>query len=428
MRQANSTIKGYLYQFNKSIYEILTSDDQANITLEGVIEDIDVQMPNAISTIQCKYHEYSKFTISNIAEPVLEMICHFNECSALGKETKYILFAHYSENVDTIDRDKFKSFITSTESKEIQLDFFHKIFTITNEEILYLANKEKKSKEDKDKILSYYKSNKSNLTLCVNLDKFWNCFKYEKAESFEELKEKVIQKLCEITNDCDKAKNLYYPNAFSMVAEISSKSQLADRTIYKANFIKSLCEKESILITKWLLAAMDKNKILKTKKEYLLNQFRLNTTIRAFVFSAQFIEKNVNDILPFIQEYLAKYYRKPKLHKQPVFIFDDAEIVRNIILGLHKYQKVVNSGLIANSFVSDSFINNTDCSPSFVCKIASLQNIDVAILEACRVDKVYVIGKVNKSLDSTNFFLENIEIDTINELRYLVNLINRMEA
>lgn len=34
MRQANSTIKGYLYQFNKSIYEILTSDDQATITLE----------------------------------------------------------------------------------------------------------------------------------------------------------------------------------------------------------------------------------------------------------------------------------------------------------------------------------------------------------------------------------------------------------
>lgn len=428
MRQANSTIKGYLYQFNKSIYEILTSDDQATITLEGVIEDIDVQMPNAISTIQCKYHEDSKFTISNIAEPVLEMICHFNECSALGKETKYILFAHYSENVDAIDKDKFKSFITSTTSKEIQLDFFHKIFTITDEEILHLANKEKKSKDDKDKILNYYKSNKSNLTLCVNLDDFWNCFKYEKAESFESLKENVIQKLCEIISDSDKAKNLYYPNAFSMVAELSSKSELADRTICKANFIKSLREKESILITKWLLAATDKGKILKRKKEYLSNQFGLNTTIRAFVFSAQYIEKNTDTILPFIQEYLAKYFRKPRLHKQPLFIFDNAEIVQNIILGLHKYQKAVNSGLIGNSFVADSFINNTDCSPNFVCKVASLQNIDMGILEACKVNQVYVIGNINKSLNSTNCFSEKIEIDTIDELRYLVNLIKRMEA
>lgn len=62
MRQANSTIKGYLYQFNKSIFEILSADDEASITLEGVIEDIDIQLPNATSTIQCKYHEDAKFT------------------------------------------------------------------------------------------------------------------------------------------------------------------------------------------------------------------------------------------------------------------------------------------------------------------------------------------------------------------------------
>ena len=44
MRQADSTIKGYLYQFNKSIYEILQAEDDTKITLEGVIEDIDIQV------------------------------------------------------------------------------------------------------------------------------------------------------------------------------------------------------------------------------------------------------------------------------------------------------------------------------------------------------------------------------------------------
>ena len=43
MRQADSTIKGYLYQFNKSILEILKAEDDDIITLEGVIEDIDIQ-------------------------------------------------------------------------------------------------------------------------------------------------------------------------------------------------------------------------------------------------------------------------------------------------------------------------------------------------------------------------------------------------
>ena len=51
MRQANSTIKGYLYQFNKSIFEILNANDNDSIILEGVIEDIDIQKTNSIATI-----------------------------------------------------------------------------------------------------------------------------------------------------------------------------------------------------------------------------------------------------------------------------------------------------------------------------------------------------------------------------------------
>ena len=44
MRQADSTIKGYLYQFNKSIDAILDSNDDVPVVLEGVIEDIDVHI------------------------------------------------------------------------------------------------------------------------------------------------------------------------------------------------------------------------------------------------------------------------------------------------------------------------------------------------------------------------------------------------
>ena len=102
MRQANSTIKGFLYQFNKSIFEILNADDAASVTLEGVIEDIDIELPNVTSTIQCKYHEDSKFTISSVAAPIMEMVCHYNECVALGKNTQYILYAHY---IDTMILD-----------------------------------------------------------------------------------------------------------------------------------------------------------------------------------------------------------------------------------------------------------------------------------------------------------------------------------
>ena len=314
MRQANSTIKGYLYQFNKSILEILSADDEASITLEGVIEDIDIQLPNSTSTIQCKYHEDAKFTMSSVVAPILEMICHYNECVALGKSTKYILFAHYAENVDQIDTDAFEKHISSTTSKELQLSYFHKIYIIPDASILNLANKPKKSKEDKIKILDYYKSNRSSLRLCLDLSKFWECFEYVQAEEFEELKEKVIEKLCEQT-DRQTAEDLFYPNAFSMVANLSSKPEISSRTVDKQSFVEELKSKESVLITKWMLAGLDKKKILQAKKRHLSASFSLNTTIRAFVFSERFHTANEDKMIPFIQEYIAKYYKKKTLQR-----------------------------------------------------------------------------------------------------------------
>jgi hypothetical protein len=428
MRQANSTIKGYLYQFNKSILEILSADDEASIILEGVIEDIDIKLPNATSTIQCKYHEDFKFTMSSVAAPILEMICHYNECVALGKSTQYVLYAHFGENIEKIDTAAFENHISTTTSKELQLSYFHKIYTISDVSILELANKSKKSEGDKEKILKYYSLNRYSLKFCFEWSKFWDCFKYVPAEEFEELKEKVIGKLGEQT-DRKTAEDLYYPNAFSMVANISAKPEISERTIDKKTFLEELKSKESVLITKWMLIGLDKKKILQAKKQHLSNLFSLNTAIRAFVFSAQFHSSNEDKIIPFIQEYIAKYYKKKTLQRPPLFIFENgSDIIQKVILGLHKYQKSVNSGFVGNVFMADSFINNTDCSAEFVCKVASLQNINVRILESCNVNQLYIIGNVGTELSSSNYYAEQIEVEEINELRYLVNLDKNLEV
>lgn len=54
-RSATNTIKGYFYQFDNTILEILNkSDDSAHIVIEGV-EDIDVETEYEKLAIQCKY-------------------------------------------------------------------------------------------------------------------------------------------------------------------------------------------------------------------------------------------------------------------------------------------------------------------------------------------------------------------------------------
>jgi len=429
MRQADSTIRGYLYQFNKSIYEILQSNDDETITLEGVIEDIDIQSPTSTTTIQCKYHEDKKYMISGVAVPILEMLCHYYECKVLGKSVSYILYAHYEENIDSIAMNAFSDFLSTTNDKEIQVKYFHRIYTIPDDKILAIAMKPQKKKEEKQALLSYYKDHRDLLTLKVPIENFWKLFRYEPAERFDELKENIIAQFEKIV-DLDTAKSLYYPNAFSFVANLSAKSNFQDRIVSKAQMLTYLSAQKSVLLNKWTLAAMDKEKVLKDKKKYLSGYFAGNADVRAFVFSDEFLKANKNDVIPFFIEYLNKYFKKPQLQRQPIFVFgnNNSTLQQIILLQLYNYQKTVNYGTIGECFSEDSFVNNTNCPSDFTCKMTLERNISTSLLERCRVNQLYIIGKAEDKFNSLNYFVETLDIENVKELKYLVGLSRKLET
>lgn len=97
-RYANSTIKGFLYQFEKTLNTILTTpDEESEITVEG-IEDIDVNDTAGVQQlIQCKYHEQlEKFTLSNIEKPILQMLEHWGS-SSQSSNISYVLFCYFPD-------------------------------------------------------------------------------------------------------------------------------------------------------------------------------------------------------------------------------------------------------------------------------------------------------------------------------------------
>lgn len=430
MRQADSTIKGYLYQFNKSIDEILSSADNDVITVEGVIEDIDIQSPSGTTTIQCKYHEDSKYQISSVAPPILEMLCHYCESAYLGRSVSYVLYAYYSDNVDKVDMASFVDFLQSTKDKDILCKYFHRIYTIPDTKILNIANKQKKNKGEKEDLINYYKSNRTSLSMRVNISDFWHTFTYVKAKQFDILKEEVVQQLSAIS-DRDTALSLFYPNAFSVIASMSAKNDIAERKITKAALITILKEHKSLLINRWTLEALGKEKILKAKRRYLSSHFSSNADIRAFVFTDTFLDRNANETIALIHEYLNKYFKKPKLQKPPIFVFGSkhSDLMQSALIELYKYQRSVNTGFVGNTFVEDSFIYNRNCPPDFSCKMAVLKNITVNTLEQCQVNQVYIIGK-NESggLHSVNFYTEELDVADINAVRYLIALSTTLEA
>ena len=158
--------------------------------------------------------------------------------------------------------------------------------------------------------------------------------------------------------------------------------------------------------------------------------FSSNPDIRAFVFSDDFLDNVDETVIGFIQEYLNKYFKKPKLQKPPIFIFGNnhSSLMQMTLLELYKYQKSVNTGMIGNTFVADSFVNNKNCSPDFVCKMALLENITIDILERCKVNQLYVIGTINESLNSVNYSIEELGVPNINTIKYLVGLSKTLEV
>ncbi len=429
MRQADSTIKGYLYQFNKSIEEILLADDVTLITVEGVIEDIDIQTSNSMATIQCKYHEDQTYQVSSVAKPILEMLCHFNNCAALGQCVEYVLYAYFKENTNEVDMNDFISFLESTQNKELILKYFHHIYTIPDLNILNIANKEKKKKTEKELILDYYKAKRQSLKLKVDISSFWSHFTYIQADQFDMLKEKIIGELKKIV-DSDTANNLYYPNAFSIISELSSKQTPAERTITRKILLEKLAEEKSVLMTRWALEATNRKQLLKNKRTHLSGLFATNPDIRAFVFTDDFLATNKDEMITMIQQYLAKYYKKPKLQKPPLFIFGKAyeQAAQNAIIGLYKYQQAVNTGIVGGIFMADSFVANTDCASNFKCKITSLCNVDDALLERCHVNQLFWIGNFPIPLKSTQFIRELLDVQDVHTLKYLFGLEKTLEV
>lgn len=226
------------------------------------------------------------------------------------------------------------------------------------------------------------------------------------------------------------SKSTVYPNSFSFVANCSAKSDVRDRIVSKAQLLAYLSTQKSVLLNRWTLAAMDQEKVLKDKKKYLSGYFAGNTDIRAFIFSDEFLEANKDNILPFLIEYLNKYFKKPRLHRQPIFIFgnNNSTLQQSVLLGLYQYQKPVNYGTIGECFSEDSFVNNTTCPPNFTCKITLEKNISANLLERCQVNQLYVIGKMEDRFNSPNYFVETLDVKNVNALRYLVGLSRKLEV
>lgn len=170
-------------------------------------------------------------------------------------------------------------------------------------------------------IIHQYIETQGDKILKINVDDFINKIEVFSAPSYDSLSEKIIQLIVNDGHNYDDAINLFYPNFFYKVATISSNPNQKDRIIKCLPFKNEVYSLKSLLSTNWLKTLYPLEKYIKVIKNNLKLRLQNNSSIKAIYFD---ISKYSNlDVASFIVDYIAKYNKKPKLNKCPLFIIED---------------------------------------------------------------------------------------------------------
>jgi hypothetical protein len=400
-RTADYTIQGFLYQFNKTLLEILKSPDDSTIKIEGIVEDIEVHTTSDIEAIQCKYHEtQDKFSLSTIYKPLLQMMQHFHLNN--NKRIKYKLFCHFP------------------------LDPSIKI-EITK------ADLEKTLKTENQQFKKYVEE----LSGKVNLDDFLKQFSIEIGSSLEDLTKEIHLLLEQLGIPSDDIEILAYPNAIQHIAELSIKHTPEERQTTRQKTIKLLKDIKRTAISKWTLALKSRNKILKEKRSQLKQNLDKNSRLRYLIVDPGEIENFEDDFILFIQDYQEKYHFKPAHIQTPTLcLLSSLDKTKEVQLRLEMKGIKCHDGIIAgikfdeSRFFKDPIIKRpkgAEMQREFDLRIICGDNA-IQTLNNKKADDIFVIANsIPDGLDTRDVNIEILSTRSLQEIKYMMGISHAFE-
>lgn len=300
-RDAVSTIRGYFYQFDYSILQVLKlENDSDTICIEG-IEDVDVNDENNITLHQCKCYEGTEYNHSEIKAALEWMLKHFADNK--DRDYKYYLYGVYKSG-----QHKLPHFIDVEFAKK---NFFTKKHR--NAPIEYLYQQLNLSDDDITLFLQ-------KLTIDIN------------AVGLEMQGKAVREELCKALDCKIQQIELYYCNALSIIRRLATQTDLSDRIISRSQFIQEIKDVDNQFEV-WLLHKNGSANFAKAiKKKYFNNELNISPYDRFFI-----IECNKNTsivelktILLRISNKYSKLSQRAKPKFCPYFCFyglDDTKLL-----------------------------------------------------------------------------------------------------
>lgn len=283
-REAISTIKGYYYQYDYFILQLLQIQDDKSVRIEG-IEDVDILSSSSTEAVQCKYYDGTSCNPSTVAKAIRPMLRHF----AKNKDAKltYTLYGHYSSGEDSIPLPLTVEYVKS------------KFFTYTENQARHVLHEELGISDD-------------------DLEKFIKRLKIQlHADTYESQIETIIDCIQrEICCSEFEARYFYYNNAVAFVKDVATNRTPEARTITKRRFLEKIKTKRA-LFDRWYIEYVSFEKYYKETRKFFFSHMNVSPKQRFFLIEC---DASIDDagIVDLVMRITGKWSRLSSREKNPV--------------------------------------------------------------------------------------------------------------
>jgi hypothetical protein len=361
-RVAVSPMKGYFYQIDHYILQLLRlSNTTDSVRIEG-IEDVDITMADETTAIQCKYYAGTEYNHSVIAKPICLMLKHFlDKQNESNDGFKYVLYGYYKSGQnklpDTIDLLFFrKNFMTSSTRKLFgSLD-------IQDDQINKFVN---------------------SLTININ------------ALSYEEQERQVIDMLKKQFNCSDfEAEYCYYSNALYEVRTLATNTNESMRDITKADFLSKI-NKKDILLNSWLREKKGIEKYCKTIRKEFFSHFNISPYERFFLIDCDSLitDIEIKTVIMEISKNWSKLSKREKNTFCPYVFLHNIAVERLVCI-----KKLLQSDNV--TFLDGHDFDGADFSVKSILKRAAhTNNISLKIINKKEyIDNILEAGETTREI------------------------------
>lgn len=257
-RSADATILGYFYQFDHSIFQVLSlASNSSTMVVEGV-EDVDLTENDQTLFIQCKYYRGSDYNHSIIKEAVIAMLKHFaaKGCPTDGS-LRYRLYGHYKSGQDKLPSPYDigflkKHFLTFAKTGKDDIKTTTEVFTE-----LGLT----------DTQLETFREH-------LEIDLHAKSYESQQVEVA-----KLIQGLISGSSPED-TDAFYYPNAINVIQRLAVDPKEENRAITKGEFIARMDRKQTVF-SLWLKEKFGEDHYAKSlRREHFTFRLKVPTAWR----------------------------------------------------------------------------------------------------------------------------------------------------